>query len=171
METMTSDKFAHFKYNFLAIEYSLYAQRFGGNMARQSIPAHIIVGTEVAAAQRIEVASLKNDLSRVSLDMRRRLIEITFIGRTTATIWTGWRMPLASRMITLTGYERQREEALTSNALIRMDYYKFTVTARSGAWTSTAIHRLLTTHFGMGIQKQTLTSSETFGVNEFVDQI
>ncbi|POM81528.1 hypothetical protein PHPALM_489 [Phytophthora palmivora] len=152
LETMTSDEYARFEDNFLAIEYSLYA--------------HLAPGPEAAEAQRIEVATFKKDLSRVSLDMRRRLIEVTFKGKSTAAKWAGWRMPLASRMVTLIDYESQREEALTTNALIRMDYYEFTVTVRSGAWTSTAIHRLFTTHFGMTIQKQNRTPSDAFGLSD-----
>ncbi|KAG2999766.1 hypothetical protein PC128_g22445 [Phytophthora cactorum] len=106
------------------IEYPLYAhldpgQRFGANLSRSALLALIHMGEE-----------FKVTLSRITLDTVARVLTVTFKGKKTTAWWVNWRLPLARRLLTLRDYERQRDTTKVTYELVKLDYYRFTISVK-----------------------------------------
>ncbi|OWZ09254.1 hypothetical protein PHMEG_00018074 [Phytophthora megakarya] len=171
VQSMTAWELACFTDIFLAIEYPLYAhlapgQRFGENLSKQALCAHIYAGAEAAAVQKQEIAEFKQSISRIALDMKTRVITVTFKGKQSASRWVNWKLPLASKLLPLIDYARQREEAKDTNEIIRLDYYTFTVAVRRGALSSQDMYSVLSTEMNLGVHSMTHPVSESTGLND-----
>ncbi|EGZ09066.1 hypothetical protein PHYSODRAFT_412822, partial [Phytophthora sojae] len=170
VQSMTASELSCFTDIFLAIEYPLYAhlapgQRFGEHMTKQAIMAQIYVGAEAAAAQKQEIADFKQSISRITLDMTAKVISATFKGRLSAARWVNWKLPLASKLLTLVD-EQQREAARTTNAIVKLDYYTFSITIRRGVTTSQAMYWILATEMNLDVHSMTHPVTESTGLND-----
>ncbi|EEY60108.1 uncharacterized protein PITG_12424 [Phytophthora infestans T30-4] len=119
--------------------------RFGPNVSIQAILQHMNMGAEAAYPQKMQFMEFKREISRAAINTETRVVKVTFKGKNTAMKWVGWGMPLGMRMLKLVDYETQREEAKTNNALIHMDYYRFTIAAKRGCPTSSDLNAHPTT--------------------------
>ncbi|KAG1706351.1 hypothetical protein DVH05_001498 [Phytophthora capsici] len=124
----------------LIYAHLLPGQRFGPNMSIQAILQHINMGAEAAYPQQMLIMEFKRDISRAEINTETRVVKVTFRGKNTAMKWVGWGMPLGMRMLKLVDYETQREEAKTNNALIHMDFYRFTIAAKRCCPTSSDLY-------------------------------
>ncbi|KAG1712695.1 hypothetical protein DVH05_000435 [Phytophthora capsici] len=157
IQIMDARELAAFTDLFMAIEYPLYAhllpgQRFGPNMSIQAILQHMNMGAEAAYPQKMQIMEFKRDISRAEINTETRVVKVTFKGKNTAMKWVGWGMPLGMRMLKLVDYETQREEAKTNNALIHMDFYRFTIAAKRGCPTSSDLYWILSQKIGVRVQ-------------------
>ncbi|KAE9107839.1 hypothetical protein PF010_g12139 [Phytophthora fragariae] len=170
-QSRTSTELAYFTDIFLAIEYPLYAhlapgQQFGQNMSRHAIMRHIYAGPEAAPSHKQEVEEFKEAFSRIALNADTRVVTITFKGRQSAAKWVNWRLPLASKLLTLVDYDGQRERARTTPELVRLDYYDFTVAVRKGEVTSRDMHWILPHALGLQVQEMTHPDASSKGLND-----
>ncbi|EEY60380.1 uncharacterized protein PITG_12790 [Phytophthora infestans T30-4] len=94
----------------------------------------------------------KRDISRAEINTETRVVKVTFKGKNTAMKWVGWGMPLGMRMLKLVDYETQREEAKANNALLHMDFYRFTIAAKRGCPTSSDLYWILSQKIGVRVQ-------------------
>jgi hypothetical protein len=169
VQSMEPGELAVFEDLFKALEYSIYAhiapgQRFFSNMTMAAILAQIHCGAEAAPAHQLKIDQFKRELSRISMDMRKRVLKVTFKGRTAAAQWAGWQVPLASTLLTLGDYDMIRERATRTDELIMLDYYSFAVEARSGAVTSRDMYKMLAERLGLKVQAMHHTTSPTLGM-------
>ncbi|GMF32939.1 unnamed protein product [Phytophthora fragariaefolia] len=142
----------------MALEYPLYAhlapgQWFFDNMTKTAILAQIHGGPEAAPAHRYKIEAFKQELSRISIDMKSRVLKVTFKGKMTAAKWAGWQLPLASKLISLIDYDMIRERARRTHELVMLDYYSFEVGVRKGVMSSREMFALLADGLGLAIQE------------------
>ncbi|KAE9331822.1 hypothetical protein PF008_g15238 [Phytophthora fragariae] len=170
-QSMTSTELAIFTDIFLAVEYPLYAhlapgQQFGDNMSRQAILEQTHAGMEAAPKQKQEVEDFKAAFSRIVLNVDTRVVTFTFKGRQSASRWINWRMPFASKLLTLVDYDGKRERARTTHEMVQLDYYEFTTSVRKGDVSSRGMHWLLTQTFGLQVQEMTHPETGKKGLND-----
>lgn len=79
-------------------------------------------------------------MSRITLDVDKRIITVTFKGKQAASKWIGWNMPFGSKLLPLTDYKGQRERAKKTHEAIAMIFYEFTMAVRRGAVSSRDMH-------------------------------
>jgi hypothetical protein len=175
-QSMAPGELAVFEDLFKALEYSLYAhiapgQRFFSNMAPDVIMAQIHCGTEAAPAHKHRIEEFKRELSRIALDMRSRILKVTFKGRAVAAKWVGWQLPLATKMLTLVDYDMIRERAKRTYEFVMMDYYSFVVEVRKGVMTSREMYKMLKDVLGLKVQAMQHTRTPTMGIQEMQWQV
>lgn len=124
------------------------------------------MGEEAAPPHKTAIREFKAKLSRITLDMDTSLLTVTFKGKKSAGKWAGWKVPLAMKMLTLVDYEQQREMARTTHALIKIDYYRFTIVLRKGELTSTDMHWMFTKQLGLQVQKIAHPKTTATGLND-----
>ncbi|GMF45883.1 unnamed protein product [Phytophthora fragariaefolia] len=168
---MTCTELAYFTDIFLAIEYPPYVhlvpgQQFGPNMSRHAIMRHIYAGPEAAPNHKQEAEEFKEAFSRIALNADTRVVTVRFKGRQSAAKWVNWRLPLASKLLTLVDYDGQRERARTTHELMRLDYYDFTVAVRKGEVTSRDMHWILAHELGLQVQEMTHPDASPKGLND-----
>ncbi|KAE9064730.1 hypothetical protein PF010_g28502 [Phytophthora fragariae] len=69
-------------------------------------------------------------------------------------------------MLTLVDYEKQREEAIKTHELVRLDYYYFTVAVRKGEVTSKDMYWILAQALGLHVQSLKHTETSKDGLND-----
>ncbi|KAL3664755.1 hypothetical protein V7S43_010502 [Phytophthora oleae] len=171
VQSMDAYEQAVFSDMMLAIEYPLYAhlapgQRLGENMSKAALQDQIYVGAEAAVAQQQEIAEFKSVMSRIYVNKETRVMTVTFKGKQGAKRWAGWKMPLGSRLLPLVDYEEQKERALITSEIVRIDYYSFTTAVRKGSTTSRDMYWLLAEKMGMQVQTLRHTVTGETGLND-----
>ncbi|GMF20085.1 unnamed protein product [Phytophthora fragariaefolia] len=168
---MSPDELAVFEDIFMALEYPIYThlapgQRFFDNMSKGALLAQLNGGLEAALAHKQKIEEFKQELSRISLDMKSRVITVTFKGKATAARWILWQIPVASKPLTLIDYETIRERAKLTHELVMLDYYSFEVKVRRGPLFSRDMYWVLTEGVGLKVQALAQSTSPSVGIQE-----
>jgi hypothetical protein len=85
------------------------------------------------------------------MDMRSRMLKVTFKGRDKARKWVGWTVPLPNRALLLVEYDTIQKRAKQTHELVMMVYYSFVVEVHNGEMPSRELLEL-----GMGLDVQAL---------------